>query len=114
MKKYLWIPRILTILFIIFIFIFALDSFGTEDPWYLEVVGFLIHLIPTYILIAVLAIFWKKPFYCGLSYILVAVAFTLFFNTYRNLYSFLLISFLPTFIGLLFIIFKKPKELKNK
>ena len=56
MKKYIWIPRILTIAFIIFISLFALDSFGTSDPWYMEVLGFLIHLIPTYILLAILIV----------------------------------------------------------
>ena len=114
MKKYIWIPRILTIAFIIFISLFALDSFGTSDPWYMEVLGFLIHLIPTYILLAILIVFWKKPVYSGVSYIILAIFFTIFFNTYRNIYSFILISILPAFIGILFLIFKDTIQLKRK
>ena len=114
MKKYIWIPRILTIAFIIFISLFALDSFGTSDPWYMEVLGFLIHLIPTYILLAILIVFWKKPIYSGVSYIILAIFFTIFFNTYRNIYSFILISILPAFIGILFLIFKDTIQLKRK
>ncbi len=108
MKNYLWIPRILSITFIIFISIFALDSFGTEAPLYQEIIGFIIHLIPSFVLIILLYVFWKKPLYCGLSYILIAILFTLVFSTYRNIYSLILISLLPAFIGFLFVIFRKP------
>ena len=114
MKRYIWIPRILTIAFIIFISLFALDSFGTSDPWYMEIVGFLIHLIPTYILLAILILFWNKPVYSGISYITLALVFTIFFNTYRNLYSFILISILPAFIGILFLIFKDNIQMRRK
>lgn len=112
MKNYLWIPRVLSIAFILFISIFALDSFGTEGPLYQEIFAFLIHLIPSFILIIILYFFWKKPLYCGLSFIIIAVLFTVFFNAYRNLFSLILISFLPAFIGFLFIIFRKPLKRK--
>ena len=108
MKNYIWIPRILAIIFIIFISLFALDSFGTDAPLTQEIIGFLIHLIPTFVLVIILYIFWKKPLYCGLSYIILAVFFTIYFNTYRNIYSLILVSLLPAFIGFLFIIFRKP------
>ncbi|HMA59988.1 MAG TPA: hypothetical protein VKN64_06820 [Halanaerobiales bacterium] len=108
MKNYIWIPRILAIIFIIFISLFALDSFGTDAPLTQEIIGFLIHLIPTFFLVIILYIFWKKPLYCGLSYIVLAVFFTIYFNTYRNIYSLILVSLLPAFIGFLFIIFRKP------
>jgi len=108
MKNYIWIPRILAIIFIIFISLFALDSFGTDAPLTQEIIGFLIHLIPTFVLVIILYIFWKKPLYCGLSYIVLAVFFTIYFNTYRNIYSLILVSLLPAFIGFLFIIFRKP------
>ncbi len=56
-KKFLyWLPRILGILFALFISIFALDSFGEGIPFPEAIVGFLIHLVPTYIMIVVLLI----------------------------------------------------------
>ena len=109
MKKLIIIPRILAIAFIIFISIFALDSFGTEAPLTQEFIGLIIHLVPTYILIAALFVFWKKPYYCGISFIIIAIGFTIYFNTFRNIYSLILISLLPAFIGFLFIIFSKKK-----
>jgi len=59
-KKFLyWPPRILGILFVLFISIFALDAFGEGIPFAEAIVGFLIHLVPTYIIIIVLLIAWK-------------------------------------------------------
>lgn len=54
-----WSPRILTILFIGFISLFALDVFGEGLSFWQALSGFLIHLIPTYILIVTLFFAWK-------------------------------------------------------
>lgn len=106
MKSKLWIPRILSIIFILFLSLFAFDVFGTNAPFYKELGGFIIHLLPSIILVIILIVFWKKPTYSGLSFIILAILFTIFYKTYTNLISFILISFLPAFIGLLFLIFK--------
>ena len=50
-NKLLWIPRVLAIMFILFISVFALDAFSGKVPFIKEFVGFLIHLIPSFILI---------------------------------------------------------------
>lgn len=113
MKNYLWIPRVLTIIFILFISLFALDVFSMDTPLYQQIGGFVIHIIPSIIIAIILVVFWKNPYYSGLAYILLAIAFTLFFHTYQNFYSFILLSFLPAFIGFLFIIFKKPMKKKK-
>jgi hypothetical protein len=56
MKKFLyWLPRILAILFIGFISLFALDAFAASE-WFLSLI---MHLIPSFILIIVTAIAWK-------------------------------------------------------
>ena len=70
MKNFiLWAPRVLAILFILFISLFALDSFGTGKPWWEGIVGFLIHLVPTYFLIAMLIAAWRFPLVGGLFFI---------------------------------------------
>ena len=70
-KKFLyWLPRILGILFALLISIFALDSFGKSIPFIEAIVGFLIHLIPTYIMIAILLIAWKWELVGGILFIL--------------------------------------------
>ncbi len=107
MKRNLWIPRILSIIFILFLSLFALDIFNTDVSLFQQLGGFFINLLPSIFFIAVLIAFWKKPTYCGIGFILIAVLFTFFFETYTNLISFILVSFLPAFIGFLFLIFRK-------
>ncbi len=55
----LWTPRVLCILFAAFMSMFALDVFGGRDPWWHQILGFLIHLIPVYFLVAVLVLSWR-------------------------------------------------------
>ena len=52
-----WTPRVLTILFILFMAIFALDVFG-EYSFPLILVALFMHLIPNFILIGVLLVAW--------------------------------------------------------
>ncbi len=58
-KTLFWTPRVVCILFAAFISIFALDSFGGGQAVWRQIVGFLIHLIPVYLLVAVLAVTWR-------------------------------------------------------
>lgn len=67
MKKVLyWLPRILSILFIAFISIFALDVFS-EPQWFLALI---MHLIPSFILIALTIIAWKYERLGGFIFII--------------------------------------------
>ncbi len=98
-NKFMRIPRILGILYIIFISLFALDTpFG---------IGFLIHLIPSFILIGCLIFAWFKPKIGGILFILAGIGTIIAFNTYRQLISFLTISIIPMIIGVLFFFLKK-------
>ena len=98
-----WFPRILMILFICFISLFALDMFGEDLGFWEMLVGFFMHMIPTFALVILLTIAWKWEKVGGILIILLGVIFTIFFNTYREIITFLLIS-MPVFIvGGLFI-----------
>jgi hypothetical protein len=102
-KKFLyWLPRILGMLFALFISIFALDAFGESIPFPEAVVGFLIHLVPTYIMIAVLLVAWKWGVVGGTLFILAGVSYIIWMH---NLHwaAFLLIGGPPILIGILFI-----------
>jgi hypothetical protein len=55
----LWSPRILTIAFALFVSIFALDVFGEFHGFWRVALALAIHLIPTFIVIAVLVAAWK-------------------------------------------------------
>jgi len=103
--KLFWIPRVLAILFILFLSLFALDVFTGEVPFIQELGGFLIHLAPSYAMIIALIISWRKPLIGGIIFILLDLVFTFYFRTYQALPNFLIISFPLIVIGALFIIF---------
>jgi hypothetical protein len=54
-----WAPRALCIVIAIFISMFALDVFGEGRGFWGTTLALLIHLIPTYIVLAVLAVAWR-------------------------------------------------------
>lgn len=54
-----WIPRIICILAILFVSIFALDAFSPDQTVWQQISALLIHLIPSFILTAVLIVAWK-------------------------------------------------------
>ena len=103
-KKFIyWLPRILGILFALFISIFALDAFGEGIPFTEAVVGFLIHLIPTYIVIAVLLIAWKWEWVGGTLFVF-AGFFYIFGANNMHWSAYVVIAGPPILIGILFII----------
>ncbi len=74
-----WTPRIASILIILFMGLFSLDVFGMgASP--LEVLGaFLMHNIPSIVMLVLLIFAWKRPVVGFVAFLVVAVAFTVFF-----------------------------------
>lgn len=58
-KLIFWTPRVLSIAFIAFLGLFALDVFGEGYGFWETLLGLLIHLIPNFILIMVLILAWR-------------------------------------------------------
>jgi hypothetical protein len=116
-----WAPRILCILAILFVGIFALDSFDPKYTFWQQMEAFFMHLIPNFILILFLVIAWKWELAGGL--ILGAFALILcppvFFMNYSmnhsvwmSLFVILTINFPFILTGALFVFsyFMKKKE----
>ena len=60
MKPWLtWTPRILCLLFAVLLSLFALDVFGQGFGFWETVLALLMHLIPTGIVLVVLAVAWR-------------------------------------------------------
>jgi hypothetical protein len=99
-----WIPRILTILSILFMAMFSLDSFGGNETFGAKMLGFLIHNIPVLILIAILIIAWKREVAGGILFILASIVGFIYFHSFSgNPGSLVVIA--PFFIvGILFIL----------
>lgn len=73
-----WTPRVICILAIIFISLFALDSFSSERTLWQNAAAFLIHLIPSFILLVVLIIAWKWEKAGGVVLIIIGLVFSIF------------------------------------
>jgi hypothetical protein len=100
-------PRILAIIYILFIIFFSLNSTQT---------GIISKIMPALLLIILLILVWKKNISGGSIFILIGIVFTISLNTMRTLLTFLLISFPPLLIGILFLFrenFKKGIKLKT-
>ncbi|MBU0671216.1 MAG: hypothetical protein ABH835_03700 [Patescibacteria group bacterium] len=113
-----WLPRILGIIFIAFIALFALDVFSEGYIWYETIWALLMHLVPNFILLALLVLAWKWEDLGGLLFIATGMLFMV--GTYgRGAYDWgsLIVAGPVMLVGALFILSKyfglKPKK-KNK
>jgi hypothetical protein len=103
-KFLFWIPRIFTILAILFMFIFSLDAFSGDETFGKKMLGFLMHNIPVLLLIGVLIIAWKWEVIGGIIFIIASVAGCVFFRAFAGNPAALAVM-LPFFsVGILFIL----------
>ncbi len=59
-KRWLfWAPRVICMAFAIFLSMFAFDVFGEGYGFWKTLLALLIHLVPVYIVLAVLALAWR-------------------------------------------------------
>lgn len=77
-KILFWTPRVLTIIFILFISLFALDSFEGERSILEKLGAFLIHLIPGIVLVLLLIIAWRHEWIGALVFFLLGIAYIVF------------------------------------
>lgn len=96
------ILKIALIIYILFLASFSLDSLSTRETF--------IELIPVTILSLGLIFSWKKPELTGIFCILVGIAFTIFFNSYKRVDLFMIISFPVILIGVLLLTFNSKKK----
>ena len=90
MKIIHWFPRILCILAILFVSLFALDSFDPNLSAARQWLGFFMHLVPSFILIILLIIAWKWELIGGSILAIVGLGLTpfIFMVNYHNNHSF--------------------------
>ena len=73
-----WVPRVLCILAILFISMFALDAFAPGLTIWEQIRDFLIHLLPSYFLLAALLIAWKWEKIGGIILLSIGLGFSPF------------------------------------
>ncbi len=107
-----WFPRILSILFILFLALMSLDVFEENLGFWGTLLALLIHNIPTFVLLVILLISWKKEIvgavgfiFAGLAYLLLILR-TILLNGFEWYYLawMIQISGIAFLIGILFFI----------
>ena len=71
-----WTPRILCILAILFISMFATDAFDSRLTLWQQIRDFVIHLIPSFILILFLVAAWKWERIGGIIFLVIGIGFS--------------------------------------
>src|SRR3989344_3232578 len=70
-----WMPRILSIVFILFLALFSLDVFEGNYGFWGTIVGLFMHNIPAMVLLIVLIISWKYEIVGGVGFILAGILY---------------------------------------
>lgn len=93
-----WTPRIASILIVLFMGLFSLDVFGSGAPP-LEMLGaFLLHNIPSIVMLVVLLFAWRHPVVGFAAFLIVAVVFAFLFVRDIFALSNLLLFVLPVLL----------------
>ena len=116
-----WLPRVICILAILFISMFAADAFAPVLTIWQQLGGFLMQLIPSFILLALLIVAWKWEYIGGIIFAVIGLGLSpfIFMHNYNMNHSvvmslgiILTITFPFVVVGILFIIshFMKKKN----
>ena len=103
-KKVLyWLPRILSIGFILFLSLFALDVFREYSGWKI-IPALFIHLLPSLILLVLIIIAWKHDLVGVAVFFIAAISYVLIAGFHRHWSWYASISGPSVIIGILFLI----------
>lgn len=120
-----WLPRVICILAILFISVFASDAFNPELTLKDQIIDFIRHLIPSFILILLLVLAWKKELIGGIVFTIIGLGLSplIFVHNYRMNHSvwmslgIITIITIPfTIVGILFILshYRKKRLLQQQ
>jgi len=105
MKRLLyWTPRILCVLFAAFISIFALDVFDGNHGLWNTILALLMHLIPTGIILVMLAISWRWEWVGGILFPALGVCYLIMTHGRFPWSTYLVISGPLFLVGALFLL----------
>ena len=101
--RFVWIPRTLMILFILFLTMFSFDVFEMEGTLLAKLGGFVMHSIPSLVLIVVLLVAWRNPLLGGILILGSAAALMLRWHLWGGM-TFVTIILPVIVVGVLFIL----------
>jgi hypothetical protein len=98
-----WTPRILCILFAMFLSLFASDVFGEGLSFWETILALLIHLVPVYIVIIILVIAWRWEWVGAILFTALAVLYVVWAWGRFDWSAYLAISGPLVLVGVLFL-----------
>ena len=121
-KFIFWAPRILLILFALFLGIFSFDVFDSCNGFFECVLGLFMHNLPSLILLVILAISWKHELVGAVIFIIlgsiciIGIIVSLLLSPIEMINPILIIGSVVFFlIGILFFIgWKQKKKIRKK
>jgi len=109
-----WSPRVLGILFAMFLSVFALDVFGESLGFWKTILALLMHLIPVYIVIIALIIAWRWEWVGAILFSGLGILYIYLFRGGFPLITYLIISGPLFLVGILFLLNWRYREQLRK
>ena len=119
-----WLPRVICILAILFVSMFAMDSFSPGNTIWQNTTALLMHLIPSFVLLIILIVAWKWELTGGILLTVAGLAWCtfVFVINLRRTHSVWAALMIITMLGLPFVLagvlfiynhFRKKRELTD-
>lgn len=117
-KLIYWLPRALSVFFVIFLAMFSLDVFEEGLGFWQRLLAFLMHNIPTFVMLSVLIVAWKREIVGAIAFLLLGLLYAGLVLISRGFQWFMLvwifqISGLAFLIAYLFFLGWKKKRNKR-
>jgi chromate transport protein ChrA len=109
-----WAARILSVVFALFMSIFAMDVFSENTSFGNMLLALCIHLIPTFIILLILLFSWRWEWIGATAYLLLGILYIFFANKKMDWTAYVLISGPLFVLGILFLIAWRQKIKKKK
>lgn len=68
-----WSPRLLAMIFTVFISVFAMDAFEGLTGWWDKAFSLFMHLIPTWLCLILLVLAWRREWIGALAFTMLAI-----------------------------------------
>ena len=108
-----WLPRIICIMGILFISMFSIDALNSELTLWQQILSLSMHLIPSFVLILLLLLSWKRELIGGIIFMIIGLGFSpiIFMHNFKmnqsiwmSLGVILVITIPFVIVGMLFIV----------
>ncbi|MFA5098719.1 MAG: hypothetical protein WC461_00670 [Candidatus Paceibacterota bacterium] len=98
-----WSPRILSLGFVLFLSLFSLDALSGGSSWQ-NILGLLIHLLPSFALLAIVIIAWKYDLFGAAAFFVFAIYYVFAVGFDRHWSWYVSISAPAIIVGILFVL----------